>query len=351
LRHAANDALGLVPALGWDGRYDWQGFVPDDAFFQIADPAEGQIATANNRTVPDTYPYPITVEWDVPYRHDRIAALLAATPMHSIDSFRRIQLDPVDTYALILKSRLMAAAPFAGTGADAARLLERWDGAMRRDRAEPLIFTAWARALARRIHGDELGETFERYWGYRPEFTLRVLDDINGQARWCDDKGTQETESCASRIRLALEDAMAELSAAYGPDPSRWRWGDAHISVHEGRPFGAFPLIGSFFNREAVMDGGAFTVLRADHRMGSQRPYAAVHGAGYRGIYDLGDADGSLYMISTGQSGNLYSRHYDDLLPLWAEGGYVKIPITPQTIATSAAYTLTLQPLSGARLP
>jgi penicillin amidase len=76
-----------------------------------------------------------------------------------------------------------------------------------------------------------------------------------------------------------------------------------------------------------------------------------VHGAGYRGIYDLGDPDGSLYMISTGQSGNLYSRHYDDLLPLWAEGGYVKIPITPQAIANSAAYTLTLQPLKGARLP
>ena len=52
-----------------------------------------------------------------------------------------------------------------------------WDGAMLRDRPEPLIFSAWARALARRIYGDELGANFDNYWGYRDQFTLRVLDN------------------------------------------------------------------------------------------------------------------------------------------------------------------------------
>jgi penicillin amidase len=121
--------------------------------------------------------------------------------------------------------------------------------------------------------------------------------------------------------------------------------------MHEGRPFGDFPLIGSWFNRERVMDGGAFTLLRADHRMAAERPYAAVHGAGYRGIYDLADADSSLYMISTGQSGNMYSRYYDDLLPLWADGGYVTIPISEAAVAKTAAHSLTLQPVSAVRLP
>jgi penicillin amidase len=219
---------------------------------------------------------------------------------------------------------------------------------MQRDRPEPLIFAAWARALAARIYADELGRNARNYWGYREQFTLRVLDDVDGEGRWCDDKSTTEIEDCPSRIRLALHDAVGELSERYGSVPAKWRWGDAHRAVHEHRPFGAFPLIGRYFNREAEMDGGPFTLLRADTRMASARPYAAIHGAGYRGIYDLGNPDASRYIISTGQSGNVFSSHYDDLLELWAKGEYVAIPIDPASIAASTVDRLELQPLKSA---
>jgi penicillin amidase len=351
LRSDANESLGLVPAQGWDPAYDWQGFVPADAAYAIVDPPEDRIATANNKTVPDSYAYSVTYEWDAPYRHDRIEALLSATPQHSVDSFRRIQLDPVDTYALELKSYLNKAGPFTGAEKTAADLLESWNGAMLRDRPEPLIFTAFARALARRLYADELGNSFEDYWGYRPAFTLRVLSDTENEARWCDDRTTQEAESCASRLKLALADAVSELSAAYGTDPRAWRWGAAHVSVHSARPFDAIPYFGKAFSREVVMDGGAFTVLRADTRFTAARPYAAVHGAGYRGIYDLADPDASLYVISTGESGNLFSSHYDDLLRLWADGGYVTVPITPAKIEETARYRLRLQPESAVTVP
>jgi penicillin amidase len=211
-------------------------------------------------------------------------------------------------------------------------------------RPEPLIFAAWARALARRIYADELGPRFPNFWGYRTEFTLRVLDDIEGESRWCDDKGTPDVEDCASRIRLALHDAVTELSDAYGADPARWRWGDAHKATHTAEPFGAFPVIGRWFNREVEMDGGPFTLLRADHSMRSSRPYAAIHGAGYRGIYDLSDPDRSLYVVSTGQSGNLFSPHYDDLVGLWARKDYITIPTAKPAMEAAAVNRLTLQP-------
>ena len=156
-------------------------------------------------------------------------------------------------------------------------------------RPEPLIFAAWARALARRIYADELGSRFANFWGYRTEFTLRVLDNVENEGRWCDDRTTPAIEDCPSRIRLALHDAVTELSAEFGSDPPRWRWGDAHKAIHKDQVFGGFPIIGGFFNREVEMDGGPFTLLRADHAMRSDRPYAAIHGAGYRGIYDLAD--------------------------------------------------------------
>ncbi len=344
LRSPLNDSLGLIPAPGWDAAYDWQGYIPTDALPHFADAPTGRFVTANNKTVPDDYPQILTREWDSAWRHDRIDTLLASTSQHTIDSFRRIQLDIIDGYAVTLKRYLATAAPFEGREREAAALLQNWDGAMDRGRPEPLIFAAWARALSYRIYGDEFGPAFEDNWGYREDFMLRVLNNIEGASRWCDDRTTLETEECASRLRLALDDALAELSEAYGENMNAWRWGDAHVSIHASRPFGDMPLIGSWFNRETVIDGGAFTVLRADHRMGGRRPYAAMHGAGYRGIYDLGDPDASLYIIATGQSGNLYSPYYDDLLPLWAEGGYVTIPTDREIITQQAVHTMTLIP-------
>lgn len=346
IRTELNDSHGLVPAPGWDAAYDWQGYIPVSDVAEIVNPVSDRIATANNKTVPDGYAHILTLDWEPPFRHDRIDALLAGnaapqTSHQSIASFRAIQLDTVDTYALALKKRLLAAGPFQGAAAEAATALTAWDGGMLRAKHEPLLFSAWARALARRLYADELGPSFGGYWGYRAEFTLRVLDDVDGQSRWCDDKATRETEDCASRIRLALDDALAEI----GADTT---WGDVHRSFHAARPFGTFPWIGGFFNREAITDGGAFTVLRADHRMGAREPYRAIHGAGYRGIYDLADAENSLYMISTGQSGNVFSPNYDDLLPGWANGEYVTIPIAPDSIERTSIFRTELQPVGDA---
>jgi len=92
------------------------------------------------------------------------------------------------------------------------------------------------------------------------------------------------------------------------------------------------------------MDGGAFTLLRADFAMRGAQPYAAIHGAGFRGIYDLAAPDRSLYVISTGQSGNLFSPHYDDLLGLWAHGGYITIPTEHGAVEAASVARLTLQP-------
>ncbi len=315
IRSDKNDSFGLVPSPGWDGRYDWQGFISPEDMAAIDDPPSGRVATANNDTQPEGYRYTLTREWEAPYRYHRIDELLAANAKHSVASFKAIQTDIVDTYALELKRRLIAAGPFDGTDGVAARLVAQWNGAMAAARPEPLIFAAWARALARRIYADELGSRFLNFWGYRTEFTLRVLDNVENEGRWCDDRSTPAIEDCASRIRLALHDAVTELSAEFGPDPARWHWGDAHKAIHKDQVFGGFPIIGGFFNREAEMDGGPFTLLRADHSMRSEQPYAAIHGAGYRGIYDLADPDRSLYVISTGQSGNLFSPHRQNTGP------------------------------------
>ncbi|MDE1939327.1 MAG: penicillin acylase family protein, partial [Alphaproteobacteria bacterium] len=313
VRDPANDSLGLVPAKGWDARYDWKGYIPYGQLPRIDDPQSGQIATANDKTVPAGYPYTLTREWAEPFRYWQIDKLLAQTPRHSVATFKAIQLDIHDRFAEDLLPLLLKAGPWPTQDErQAVALLSKWDYAMDANRPEPLIYEAWDRALVKRIIADELGPDFKAFWSHDAVFTLRVLRNVDGEGRWCDDVTTKAHEDCASRIRLALGDALSELDASYGRNMNTWRWGDAHHAVFVNQPFSDFPILDRVFDREIEASGGAFTIRRADFRFSSERPYAAVHGSGYRAIYDIAHPDNSLYVITTGESGNIFSPYYDD---------------------------------------
>ena len=49
LRRADNDLHGLVPAPGWESRYDWAGFLYPGQTPREIDPPRGWIATSNHR--------------------------------------------------------------------------------------------------------------------------------------------------------------------------------------------------------------------------------------------------------------------------------------------------------------
>ncbi len=72
---------GWLPAPGWTGEYDWAGFIPFAALPSAVNPPSGHFVSANNKIVPESYPYFLSRDWDLPNRAERIEALLAATPV------------------------------------------------------------------------------------------------------------------------------------------------------------------------------------------------------------------------------------------------------------------------------
>lgn len=72
------------------------------------------------------------------------------------------------------------------------------------------------------------------------------------------------------------------------------------------------------------------------------RPFANRHAPSLRAIYDLSDLDRSVFIQSTGESGNFLSPWYANFAERWAKVRYITIPTAPASIA--AAHTLTLQP-------
>src|SRR5690606_18194205 len=143
----------------------------------------------------------------------------------------------------------------------------------------------------------ELGEMFQTAWRSRPIFLYNVLTSRDGEARWCDNIDTPEPESCHQQIAKALELALADLKQRFGDDMERWRWGDAHPAIGKHRPFSNVPVLRNIFEIAVPSPGDTYTVNvgRYDLR-DAKRPFANVHAASLRAIYDLADPDRSVFM-------------------------------------------------------
>ena len=143
-------------------------------------------------------------------------------------------------------------------------------------------------------------------------------------------------ESCADIAKIALDDALLQLSEKYGSKIESWRWGDAHEATHDHPVLGHIPFINYFVNIRQSTSGGDNTLMRGSTRGTGPEPYQNVHGGGYRGVYDLADPESSVFIIATGESGHPLSRHYDDLSELWRRGEYIPMTLDPELARAGA---------------
>jgi penicillin amidase len=344
-RKPGNDLKGMAPAPGWQAKYDWAGYIPFEQLPLSLNPPSGAIVTANHRITPPGYAHFISSEWQPPYRADRIQQLLDAAPKHNVQSFARIQADVVSLAMRELLPKLLAARPRSEEARKALALLAKWDGTMAPGRSEPLIAWAWWRALARAIYADELGDAFQANWLARAVFLNKVLSGDPAHARWCDDVRTPATETCEEVLALSLDAALADVAKRYGSDPSRWRWGEAHLARHEHRPFSRQPLLARLFDITVPSPGDAFTVNVGRNNFNDEaQPYANRHAASLRAIYDLSDLEKSLYIHSGGQSGNILSDHYDAFTQAWAKNEYIPMRAERKTLDAEPHHLLKLLP-------
>jgi penicillin amidase len=169
-----------------------------------------------------------------------------------------------------------------------------------------------------------------------------VMKGEEGFGRWCDDVRTPEPETCATMAARAFDLAAADLAKRYGA-PTEWRWGLAHTAASDHRPFGFVAYVSRFFNVSPETPGDTFTVNVGHFFIRDEaRPFADRHGPSLRAIYDLADLDKSLYMQSTGQSGNVMSPWYASLADRWARVEYITIPARRESI--DVAHRLVLTP-------
>jgi penicillin amidase len=108
------------------------------------------------------------------------------------------------------------------------------------------------------------------------------------------------------------------LQRRFGRDPAGWRWGRVHEIEFTHPLGGANALLRRIFNRRAPGAGASETVTQNGYL--ATDPFRGVWGPVYRMVADLGDPHRSRWQLTTGQSGQPGSRHYDDMIEGWRTG-------------------------------
>jgi penicillin amidase len=327
---------GWLPSPGWSGDYDWDGFIPFEELPQATNPVSGHFFSANNKIVPDTYPYFISRDWDLPYRAERIQTLLTATDKQSPDTSAAIQADTLSLMARRLMPLMTRIVPSSDMAREAVERLRNWDFHMDADKVEPLLFTAWLRAFSRSVLFARLGDAAADYWDLRPLVMEAILTQ---RPDWCADPKAAGKETCETRLGEALDAALDELRRSYGDEMAKWQWGRAHIAYFPNAVFERVPLLRDWLRVTIPVPGGYDTVNRGPSLIRDDaHPYEQRFGAGLRIITDMAAPERSRMIAAPGQSGNPLSSHYADLLTRWRAVDW----LVPGKAA--AADTLTLAP-------
>jgi penicillin G amidase len=332
---------GLLPVPG-TGEYEWSGFVPNAQLPHSYNPAAGFIATANQKTIADSYAYAVGFEWSPPTRFERIQEVLEgarhAGHRLTVPDMEALQLDVVSLLArrmqLLLRQALGAE---GGTTAKAAELILDWNGELRTDSPSAALYEVWTTRLCTELTQRAVPD---RMQGVLPTWSLyQVVLELSQPRAALFGANTHATRDALLRDTLLA--AYQELATKEGTDPRRWQWGQLHKAYFR-HALDSAPGAASLLDRgPAERPGDGDVVQATDFEDGS---FEQTSGASYREILDLADWDHSVAINVPGQSGQPGSKHFDDLLPLWSSGQYFPLRYSRAAVDADTSDVLILQP-------
>jgi penicillin amidase len=150
--------------------------------------------------------------------------------------------------------------------------------------------------------------------------------------------------SWSAEMESALGDVVRGLRSQTGPGPAFWAWGHLRQLRLDHPLFSKHRWLGPAFNLGPFPCGGdCNTISQAGVRPAD--PTSSTHNmCNLRTVFDLADLSKSRFVLCGGQSGNPWSEHHADQLPLWQAGEAVTIPWLQAEVIRATKHTLRLLP-------
>ena len=335
---AAGD--GSLPVSGADDAHEWTSYIPFEKLPSIYNPPSGVIGTANGRITPDDYPYPVSMEWEAPWRTARIYHVLESGRQFSSADMLALQTDIQSEHDLFVAERLVYAIDHAAKPSarvkQAAELMRGWDGRMSAVSAAPTIAENSIHELRRLLlepklgsaTGDDTALSWKSYsWEMRSVWLENIL--LHRPKRWLPEKYSSYDELLTAAVDAAVNSADVPKELA------SWRWGVFNALEIQHPVLGKIPVIKAWSGPGVQEQSGSGYTVKAVTRQ---------HGPSERFTANLADLDRSTLNIVTGQGGNFLSPYYMDQWKAWYLGTTFTLPFSAKAVDAAKAHRLVLEP-------
>ncbi len=349
-----------LPVPGWTGADEWTAMVPFEQMPRVVDPHVGYLLTANNVICDGDEPY-ISYSFADPFRAERIRQRLARPGRLDRDDLADLQGDVTSVAATWTAATVAGHEPFpADDPAEAARtMLAGWDGELRRDSPEALLYGCFRRVLVEQLYRPAAGPaTWEWMLSEAVPATGVVIRRSSGRELWeylggpTPPEGTARAEGSAPGgaggeipevLRAALREAWADACAMAGPDPRSWRWGEHHRLV-PSHPLSSLAIAWPVEMQAGAvqMGGDGDTVQAASYGWRRRTPFHVTGLSVYRQVVDLADPPAAEWVIPGGASGDPRSPHFADQLGPWADHGRIAMLYRPDDVNAATRATTVL---------
>jgi penicillin G amidase len=344
--HIGYQAVGLFPVrpaglsgvpvvetgTATDNDHEWQGYIPFAELPSVLDPDNGIVATANARITPDGYPYPLALNWDEPYRNERIWKWLSSHSQLTPADMLTLQTDTYSDLDRVLSQRF-AYAIDRSTAPDArlrqaADLMRTWDGVITKDSVAAEIVDSAKDPLWQLVLEPKLGDNWRLYDWSNKGFVQEEMVE-KAPPEWLPAKYKSWDDLIAAGVLKGMTDNHAPTSLR------DWTYGSRHVIDVKHPLYGMLPFFRSSASTGPHELAGDETTV--NHVRG-------LLGASQRLTVDWSNVDGSTENIVMGESGDPLSPYFLDQFPYWYSGKTFPMPFSESAVTAATQHTLRLAP-------
>ena len=321
---------------GANGIDDEKEFLDFDKNPHAINPNWNYVYSANNQPeAVDGYLYP---GYYLPQdRAKRISGLLESKNNWTRDDVGKIINDNTSDVATSIVSDLISVLEqksLSNNEKEALSILRKWKGSSDLKDIAPTIYYKWINLYLKNTFKDELGEA-----NFKMLLSTHIIKQViapqikNENSIWWDDVTTKDKkETRATILNKSFHEAIAALENQLGNDLSAWTWNKVHTLEHP-HPMGQIALLKKIFNVGPFEVAGSNEVINnLMFDFTDTGKYNVKGGPSTRRVIDFSDIENSMSILPTGQSGNPFSKHYNDQAEMYSLGKFRKMKLNKEEI-------------------
>lgn len=220
---------------------------------------------------------------------------------------------------------------------EAIKILQEWNGDFKMDLVAPTIYTKFLWLFVENTFVDELGEEGLEQFLETHVYKRQIAKQIRSRKSvWWDDIRTKNIKEDRQEIfTKSFHKTISALEDQFGDDIDEWKWNKA-VSVTYKHVFDKVAVLRNFFNVGPFKTDGTNEVLNNQgFAINKSGLYKINHGPSTRRIIDFSDVENSIAILPTGQSGNVFSKHYKDQAQKYLKGEFEKMLLNKEEIEKS----------------